>query len=221
MIRALVIKELRETAGIAAIAIAVFLAYLSGLMGGSKLFSFLPGFAAEPPLVPFVQDGFEWVYGCIAAGLAIVLGFRQSAWEPSQGTSLYLLHRPLSRNAIMLVKLASGAGLLLTVTLLPIVVYAVWAATPGTHAGPFEWSMAAPSFRTWFVIAVVYLGAFASGIRPARWVGSRLLPLASVLVPVGASCAPFYWWFTGFPLTLATVAWLTGDILFAAQTRDY
>lgn len=221
MIRALVIKELRETAGIAAIALAVYAAYLVGLMGGSHLFSFVPGFESEPALVPFIHDQFEWNFGCIAAGLAIVLGFRQSAWEPYQGTSLYLLHRPVSRNAIVLAKLATGAGLLLAVTLLPILFYALWAATPGTHAGPFAWSMTVPAFEVWLMIVLLYFGAFASGIRPARWIGSRLFPLASAFVPIVGYYALPYWWITGLPVLAVTSAWLIGDSLFAAHTRDY
>ena len=60
----------------------------------------------------------------IGAALAITLGFRQSAWEPSQGTALYLLHLPLARRTIFLTKLATGIGLLLACTLLPILIYA-------------------------------------------------------------------------------------------------
>ena len=37
--------------------------------------------------------------------------------------------------------------------------------------------MTVPAFQIWLLMPLVYLGAFASGIRPARWFGSRLLPL--------------------------------------------
>ena len=42
-----------------------------------------------------------------------------------------------------------------------------WADWPGTHPAPFEWSMIGPALRLWLLMPVVYLGAFASGIRPA------------------------------------------------------
>ena len=136
----------------------------------------------------------------IGVALAIALGFRQSAWEPSQGTALYLLHLPLSRRTIFLTKLVTGIGLLLACTLLPILIYAAWAATPGTHAGPFEWSMTGPAFRIWLLLPLAYLGAFASGIRPARWFGSRLLPLVGVAIPALYTYLLPFWWLIGFPL---------------------
>ena len=94
---------------------------------------------AEAPDVPFVEDNFLTMYLFIGVALAIALGFRQSAWEPSQGTALYLLHLPLARRTIFVTKLVTGIGLLLVCTLLPILIYATWAAMPGTHPGPFEW----------------------------------------------------------------------------------
>ena len=35
--------------------------------------------------------------------------------------------------------------------------------------------MTGPAFQVWLLMPLAYLGAFASGIRPARWFGSRLL----------------------------------------------
>src|SRR5262249_45620920 len=143
----------------------------------ASLMGFFPGMSESPSEVPFVQGNFTSMLFFIGGVLAIALGLRQSAWEPSQGTALYLLHLPMTRRTIVLTKLLTGIGLLLLCTLLPIAIYAAWAAMPGTHPGPFDWSMTGPTLRTWLILPLVYLGAFASGIRPARWIGSRLLPL--------------------------------------------
>jgi len=105
--------------------------------------------------------------------------------------------------------------------LLPILVYAAWAAAPRTHPGPFEWSMTGPAFRTWLVAPVVYLGAFTSGIRPARWFGSRLLPLVAVAVPCIVACAVPFWWPVGLPVLLITAAVMLSDILRETATRDF
>jgi hypothetical protein len=67
----------------------------------------------------------------------------------------------------------------------------------------------------------VYLGAFASGIRPARWFGSRLLPLLAVGLPAVLAVAVPYWWLVGLPLLLLTAAVLVIEILGVAATRDY
>src|SRR5262249_2759370 len=85
MIRAIVFKELREIAGIAAVAVAVYLAFLSQKIGNFGFFSWVPGFNSDgKPDLPFVQD---WAFSSIFiwfAILAVALGLRQSAWEPHQ-----------------------------------------------------------------------------------------------------------------------------------------
>ena len=112
-------------------------------------------------------------------------------------------------------------AILLFCTLLPILIYAAWAATPGTHAGPFEWSMTATAFHVWLQLSLAYLGAFACGIRPARWFGSRLLPLVAAAVPGMFLFLMPYWWLTAFPLLLLTGAIFVSDILWVAETRDF
>jgi hypothetical protein len=226
MVLAIVRKELRETGLFAALAVGVYLIYLSRLTGKwsralTSLFGWVPGLNVEAPDIPFVQDNFVTILFFIGVALAITLGFRQSAWEPSQGTAQYLLHLPLPRHAIIMTKLATGIGILLVCTLLPIVIYAIWAAVPGTHPGPFEWSMTSLAFHIWLSMPLAYLGAFVSGIRPARWFGSRLMPLLSVAVPgIYLNLLP-HWWLIAFPLLLLVGAVLVSDILWEAETRDF
>jgi ABC-type transport system involved in multi-copper enzyme maturation permease subunit len=227
MVFAIVKKELRETRLFAALSLGVYLIYLSNRMSGkwsrvlTPLVGWVPGMNTEAPDVPFVEGNFLTIYSYIAFALAIALGFRQSAWEPSQGTALYLLHLPLTRRTIFLTKLLTGAGLLLVCTLAPILIYGTWASLPGTHPGPFEWSMTGPAFQIWLLMPLAYLGAFASGIRPARWFGSRLLPLLAVAVPAILVFGVPLWWLIGFPVLLLVAAVLVSDILWEAETRDF
>jgi hypothetical protein len=81
--------------------------------------------------------------------------------------------------------------------------------------------MTGPAFRVWILMPLVYLGAFASGIRPARWFGSRLLPVIAVAVPAIFSYATRHWWLIGLPLLLLVAAVLVSDILREAETRDF
>ena len=226
MVPAIVRKEVRETWLFAALALGGYGIYLCKLTGKSTtllnhLVWWLPGMSVETPDVPFVQGNFTTILFFIGAALAIALGFRQSAWEPSQGTALYLLHLPLTRRTIFLTKLFTGIGLLLACTLLPILIYAAWAAMPGTHAGPFEWSMTWPAFLVWLLMPLFYLGAFASGIRPARWYGSRLLPLLAVGIPAWLLAILAKWWLIAAPLLLLVTLVLVSDILWEAARRDY
>lgn len=226
MVLTLVRKELRETRAFAALTLIICLVYLSNLTGvggpmARSLVGFVPGMAATPPDIPFVQGNFATLLFFIGALQAIALGFRQSAWEPSQGTALYLLHLPLRRRTIVLTKLVTGAMLLLACTLAPILIYATWASLPRTHPGPFEWGMVGGAMRIWLLLPLVYLGAFASGIRPARWFGSRLLPLASAFLPVAIAFAVPHWWLIGIPILCFAAAVLVSTILWEGETRDF
>ena len=115
----------------------------------------------------------------VIGGLAIALGLKQSAWEVGEGTYYFLLHRPATRRFIFGTKLAVGAGFVLIVGGLLVLLYAMWAATPGNVATPFYWSMTGPRWQLWLCMPLLYLGAFLSGIRPARWFGTRLMPLVA------------------------------------------
>jgi ABC-type transport system involved in multi-copper enzyme maturation permease subunit len=226
MVLAIVRKELRETWLFVALALGLSIICLCKLTGKwnfllTQLVGWFPGMSGESPDVPFVADDFTGMLFFIGAALAIALGFRQSAWEPSQGTALYLLHLPLTRRSIFLTKLFTGIGLLLACTLLPILIYATWAATPGTHAGPFEWSMTVPAFQLWLLMPLVYLGAFACGIRPARWFGSRLLPLVAVGFTGALLAMLSQWSLIAAPLLLLATVVLVSDILWEVETRDF
>jgi hypothetical protein len=92
---------------------------------------------------------------------------------------------------------------------------------PATHAGPFEWSMTGTAFQVWLLMPLAYLGAFASGIRPARWYGSRLLPLVSVVLAGSILAVVAQWGLIALPLLLLVAAVLVSDILWEVETRDF
>lgn len=217
--RALAYKELREVRGIAAIALACYLALVISLMGG-MVFYWVPGMPNHVEEIPFISGGFMGGFTLISLAFATALGFRQSAWESSRGTYLFLLHRPIRREAVFSIKLAMGAGVLLFGAGVPIVLYGCWAATPGCHAGPFEWSMSAPAWQLFSLAPLVYLGAFLSGLRPARWFGTRLLPLAASLSLVYLIYVPAGW-LLGMSLSLSVGCLLAANVCFVARVRDY
>jgi len=188
---------------------------------GTMAFYWVPGMPRGPEDVPFTTGDFTSIFTFISVVFAAALGFRQSAWESSRGTYLFLLHRPIRRATIFLTKLTTGIAVFLLCSSVPIVLYAAWASMPGRHAGPFEWSMTGPAWRLSFLMPLLYLGAFLSGLRPARWFGTRLLPLAaSIALLVVASILP-WWWCAGFPLALVLYGLLAANVCFVARVRDY
>jgi hypothetical protein len=174
MYRAMILKELRETRGILLLALAFFLGVTTYEMG----FDCFPWGRRDEICFPFLDDEiiawFAWISGIFAAAL----GFRQSFGEAVYGTYPFLLHRPASRRWLLGMKLAVGLTAYLVCSAIPILIFGFWAATPGTHPSPFYWSMTILVWNIWLWMTLLYLGAFLSGIRPGRWLGTRLLPLA-------------------------------------------
>jgi hypothetical protein len=217
MHKALIIKELRESAGL--IAVAVFAAvFIFCDLIGVRLLPLQNGLPAQ---YPFVNDSTLIAYlTTLAGGLAVLLGFKQTAWELWQGSYCFLLHRPASRNTIFGVKLAVGLTVLMVITGGLIQAYAMWAATPGTHASPFLWSMTELAWRFWLAFSLLYFGAFLSGIRPGRWFGTRLFPLVTaVLATIVVVALP--WWWLSAPLSFLFSAAFVSSILYYVQTRDF
>ena len=226
----LILKELRETIWIAAIAVAVYL-YCAVTVTGINMVAW--GYIGTRGIIPFVQCGFVASSGFVSACLAIALGLRQTYGESVFGTYPFLLHRPVSRPRLIGSKLLVGLALYLVCSALPILLYACWAATPGTHASPFEWSMTVPCWNAWISITILYLAAFLSGVRPARWRASRLLPLAGLGGLIVLLVLPPWWslrlpGLPGWSIQVAVLGFivlldvlLVLNILFVARTRDF
>jgi ABC-type transport system involved in multi-copper enzyme maturation permease subunit len=218
MIKALALKELREVFPLAILGLAVQLVLVTALVGLKPVANWLPLASLG---VPFQEQVLAAPFATVGVVFTLLLGFRQSAWEAGQGTYKFLLHRPIRRETIFLVKLGTGAGVYLFCTLVPLLLYAYWASIPGHYPGPFEWSMTEFAWRLCFLMPLVYLGAFLSGLRPARWYGTRLLPLAACGL-LTAFFAVFPWWrLLGLPLAILTYALLVLSICHVARVRDY
>lgn len=169
--------------------------------------------------IPFLSDSWSSMFLWVAGVAAVVLGLWQTVWESSRGTFQFLLHRPASWRALFVHKLGVGLGISLSLAVLPTLCYALWAATPGTHASPFSWSMTAWAWQLMVALPLLYLGAFLSGLRPARLFGSRLFPLAASLIAFGLTLAlPRT---IALPLALALELMFVAVILFVGHTRDY
>jgi hypothetical protein len=218
MTGALVYKEFRETLGIATLGLIALLAVTAAQVGLNPVPGMF-GLGSRTGSIPFVSSSFGTWFWLAAAGLAIALGFRQSIGDFWNDAQLFLLHRPVSRARIYATKLAVGLAVYLACALVALLGYALWAATPGTHASPFEWSMTAPSWATLLTMTTVYLGAFLAGIRPAAWFGTRLSPLVAALVL--AWLISFCWLAVAVVLVLAVNVWLMGAILTVVESRNF
>jgi hypothetical protein len=66
----------------------------------------------------------------------------------------------------------------------------------------------------------LYIGAFLSGIRPGRWFGTRLVPLAAAIgSAVIAVQSPWFW--VAFCVSLVAVAFGLVSIFHYVRSRDF
>jgi hypothetical protein len=214
-------KELREVGGIALAAIAAQV-YLAVAATHPNVFPFMH---RNSPIMPFINDEYMGWFGTLCFLTAVALGARQTFGESFSGTYPFLFHRPAGRRWLIGVKLLVGMTIYLICGAISILGYGLWAATPGTHASPFEWSMTADAWVLWLGMSILYLGSFLTGIRPGRWLGTRLWPFAGAItltIAVAAMPTAGYQlrWLSAFLVWLVNV-WLIGVILFVARTRDY
>ncbi len=231
MVRAMVLKELREVRGIAVLALLIYAFLLTYAITPTLWWDYVPvaqmwenGRPSET-LLPFIKDSFTPGFLVASVVLAIALGLWQSAGETKRGTFAFLLHRPVTRRQIIGLKLSAGLMTYLLCAAIPLWIYCLWAATPGTHAGPFEWSMSWPAWTRWWATTLVYAGAFLTGIRPARWYGTRLLPLIVAIAGFAISAGLALSFPQAMPWVCLTILaadiWLISAILFVTQTRDF
>lgn len=226
MFRAMALKEFREIRGILFLALAAYGLLLASVINPASSINPLVwfGFRSGSSGVPFIGDDFAGVFYLISVVFAIALALRQTLGESIGGTYLFLLHRPASRNWLIGVKLVVGTTAFMICTATPILIYALWAATPGTHASPFEWAMTVHVWIGWLAMMILYLGTFHAVIRPGRWYRSRLLPFVTSALAAFAAvmiAADFEYSLLPCLIVLVLDAWLIAMILFAIQTRDY
>lgn len=216
MFRVLAFKEIRECLVVLVLALVAFLYFAATCAG----FSLTPNTNSLRTIL-FVAPSSAPSFAMLAGVFAIALGLKQSAWEFDRSSSLFLLHRPIERWQLISTKLAVGLVLLWAVCALPVLLLGCWATVPGNQAAPFFWSMTLECWQTVLSVSVVYLGAFLSGMRPARWFGTRLLPtLGAIAVAVLIQLLPA-WWLLGVIAVLATDLVLTETIFVTANSRDY
>jgi hypothetical protein len=216
MLKSLMVKELRESAGVVALAVLAALFAVANLAG----LSLLPIFQSNGANgIPFVSDSFSFYLTLIAGGLAVALGLKQSAWEFGSDTYYFLLHRPIRRASVFWVKLVVGCIIVLGLGALMILGYSLWASS-GRIGAPFFWSMTIPTWQWLLCLSLIYLTSFLSGIRPARWFGTRLAPAIAGLAVVFFIDATLYRWLVPIVVVLCAYVVLTA-IFYYVRQRDY
>jgi hypothetical protein len=216
MIKSLLWKEFRELLPLIVVALATEAFLILGLTRYWAL-SRTSSPQDSAPVWPMLY--------ATAIFFAIAAGFWQSARENFASHYQFLLHRPLSRETIFALKVALGAVACLLIVGLPLLWFAWW-IDRWFVANSQEPQLSDVSWKAVAGLLLFYLGAFLSGVRPARWYVSRFLPfLAGILLFVilqSVARTAYAWtWIptliTGPVLELCFAA----AILHVARTRNY
>jgi hypothetical protein len=219
MFKTIALKELRETLWIICVAAAAYIYVAGGVVGVSF------GYRYWTRLFTEILDANLRMFVMVSLGLAAALGIRQAVAESSRGMWQFLLHRPARRSWIVGAKLLVGITSYLVVAALPILIFGLWRSIPGSHPSPFEWSMMSYHWLAWFALTPLYLGGFLTGLRPGRWVGTRLLPLAGTAIIVLGIVGIGIQLVASWILTVVAIGvvdfLLVVTIFHSAETRDF
>ena len=223
---ALLRKELMETAGIGLVAMGALLAWVGlevrvGILTGLPFWSWFGISMQEISSIPFLDMKMHTPLAFVGGVLASVLTVRQVFYEDQKRVYGLLFHLPVPRSTLFLTKMIAGMVVYFLAMTIPVLVYAWWAATPGHHPSPFYWSMIWLPIKLIAVLTLLYFGWFLTWLRPARWTGTRLLPI----VTTGALGFMFAdlveWWPAGVVLVVLANVLLAVSILWVAEKRDY
>lgn len=223
---ALLRKELTETVPLGLCALAFLLTWvgLETQVGILTMFLFWGWFGIRPheiSSIPFLDTKMHTPLAIAAGVLVAVLSCRQVFFEDQNQGYGFLFPLPMKRSTLFLTKMFAGMLVYFAALLIPILVYGLWAATPGTHPSPFFWSMTWLPIKLIIALTVLYFGWLLVWLRPVRWYGTRLLPLVAViaLTLMLGELMDWLWW--GVLLVILTDALLAVSILWVAEERDY
>ncbi len=159
-----------------------------------------------------------WV---VPLGFAVLLGLLQTISDSIQGTWGNLLHLPQGRRWVISTKLLAGSAAYLACSGLFVLGCVLLALSRQTENQPLQWWMVHPLVQFILLGMLLYLGAFLSGLRPARWYGSRLLPLCGCGMLAWGLILIAEWWIYGLLSLLVICGLLVVLILHLGESRDF
>jgi len=117
---------------------------------------------------------------CILFGA--ILGWLQTRNEAHRDLWAFLIHRPVTRAEIFWSKTMAGLCLYIFGAGLPLLILVLVVRMPGHVAAPFEWAMVLPLVSIFLSGVAYYFAGLLTGLRQARWYGSRIFGLGLAIV---------------------------------------
>ena len=115
--------------------------------------------------------------GMAASIIATALAGAQFAFDQKTSARAFLLHRKQTARQIFHAKVAVGALFYALAVFVPLTYTAFYLEWMGPERLPTTWYQAVPAIARSFYCFSLYFGVIWVICRPARWLGTRLLPL--------------------------------------------
>jgi hypothetical protein len=153
--------------------------------------------------------------------VGLALGLLQILPELRRDQWAFLVHRPVSRTTLFFGKVIPGVCLYLLATIAPLLGFALWASSPSHVPAPFDVRFTLVGWAAILSGLPFYFAGLLVALRPARWYGSRALPIVSALI---APWAAFYlteFWQAALVCALVAVVLMLAAWGSFASSGDY
>lgn len=120
----------------------------------------------------------------LAPIFAVTLGWSQISGELKRDQWAFLIHRPITRTQIFVGKAIAGLSMYFFATVTPLLLLMLWLRVQTLVAIPFVPNDLREPLTTILAYAHFYFAGMLIAARPARWYGSRYLPLPAALAAI-------------------------------------
>lgn len=126
--------------------------------------------------------------------IGLAFGFLQILPEMQRDQWAFLVHRPVPRATLFWAKAVTGMGLTLAASLIPLLILAFWVSAPGHIPAPFDWRLLLGGLASSLAGLIFYAAGLLTSLRPARWYGSRALPVVgAIFCALFVASVPEFW----------------------------
>jgi len=155
--------------------------------------------------------------------IGLALGLLQVLPELRRDQWAFLVHRPASRTTLFWGKILPGVSLYLLATSLPFLGLTAWGASPAHVPAVFDWRFTLAGWAAILAGLPFYFAGLLVALRPARWYGSRALPLLTALLAPWAATQLAEFWHVVATIfatiaVLAVAAW--GSFVSGGEYRE-
>jgi hypothetical protein len=223
MLKSLVWKEFRELLPISVLALVAQFLLIGSVVANLGIHN---QYRTEPR--SDAEATWSLLY-MVALIYPVAVGLWQISRENFYSNFQFLLHRPVSRNWLIGIKLLCGGFACLLVIGIPLTCFGRWLDSQLFHYQK-AWATCT-ALQLCSGMGLLYVGAFLSALRPARWYGSMFFPLIAglgifILIQMLASSSTrlgnsTWLWYVALAFGPSVVICCLPAIMSVANQRDY